>query len=64
MNPLKYAYLAIEAWFNVAFGSEWNPLYNMGRLAFFFFWVVFISGLYLFIFLTPVFPVRMPQLKQ
>ncbi len=50
INPLKYAYLAIEAWFNVAFGSEWNPLYNMGRLTFFFFWVVLISGLYLFIF--------------
>ena len=50
MNPLKYAYLAVEGWFNVAFGSEWNPLYNMGRLAFFFFWIVLISGLYLFIF--------------
>ena len=50
MNPLKYTYLAVESWFNVAFGSEWNPLYNMGRLAFFFFWVVLISGLYLFIF--------------
>ncbi len=50
INPLKYAYLAIEAWFNLAFGSECNPLYNMGRLAFFFFWIVLISGLYLFIF--------------
>lgn len=50
MNPLKYAYLAVESWFNVAFGSDWNPLYNMGRLAFFFFWIVLISGLYLFIF--------------
>ncbi|MDH5368389.1 MAG: hydrogenase iron-sulfur subunit [Gammaproteobacteria bacterium] len=50
MNPIKYAYLAVESWFNVAFGSEWNPLYNMGRLAFFFFWIVLISGLYLFIF--------------
>ena len=49
-NPLKHAYLTTEAWFNVAFGSELNPLYNMGRLAFFFFWVVLISGLYLFIF--------------
>lgn len=50
LNPLKYAYLAVEGWFNVAFGSENNPLYNMGRLAFFFFWVVLVSGLYLFIF--------------
>jgi len=50
INPIKRAYLAMEAWFNIAFGSEWNPLYNIGRLSFFFFWVVFISGLYLFIF--------------
>lgn len=50
MNPIKYAYLKAESWFNVAFGSELNPLYNMGRLAFFFFWIVLISGLYLFIF--------------
>jgi len=50
MNPIKHAYLAMEAWLNIAFSSEWNPLYNLGRLAFFFFWVVLISGLYLFIF--------------
>lgn len=50
INPVKRAFLSTEAWFNVAFGSEWNPIYNIGRLAFFFFWVVFISGLYLFIF--------------
>jgi quinol-cytochrome oxidoreductase complex cytochrome b subunit/coenzyme F420-reducing hydrogenase delta subunit len=50
INPLKHAYLTVESWFNFAFGSEWNPLYNIGRLAFFFFWVVLISGLYLFIF--------------
>jgi len=50
INPIKHAYLAMEAWFNIAFGSEWNPLYNLGRLSFFFFWIVLISGLYLFIF--------------
>ncbi len=50
VNPIRHGYLAIEAWFNLAFGSEWNPLYNIGRLSFFFFWIVFVSGLYLFIF--------------
>lgn len=49
-NPFKRIFLALEAWLNIAFGSEWNPLYNIGRLAFFFFWVVLISGLYLFVF--------------
>lgn len=50
INPVRRAFLAIEAWFTFAFGSEWNPVYNLGRLAFFFFWIVFISGLYLFVF--------------
>lgn len=50
INPIKRAYLAIEAWFNISFGSAWNPLYNLGTLTFFFFWIVLISGLYLFIF--------------
>ncbi len=40
----------MEAWFNFSFGSKWNPLYNLGTLTFFFFWVVLVSGLYLFIF--------------
>ena len=50
INPVKRGYLALETWFNISFGSSWNPLYNLGTLTFFFFWVVFISGLYLFIF--------------
>ena len=40
----------LEAWFNFSFGPSWNPLYNLGTLTFFFFWVVLVSGLYLFIF--------------
>ena len=50
MNPVKRGYLALETWFNLSFGNAWNPLYNLGTLTFFFFWVVFVSGLYLFIF--------------
>jgi len=50
INPIKRVYLAIEAWFNISFGPAWNPLYNLGTLTFFFFWIVLISGLYLFIF--------------
>ncbi|HFC53807.1 MAG TPA: cytochrome b/b6-like protein, partial [Gammaproteobacteria bacterium] len=47
--PLKRIYLALENWFNYSFGS-WNPLYHLGTLTFFFFWVVLISGIYMFIF--------------
>ncbi len=49
-NPIKRGYQAIEAWFNISFGPDWNPLYHLGTLTFFFFWIVLISGLYLFIF--------------
>ena len=47
--PIKRAYLALENWFNYSFGS-WNPLYHLGTLTFFFFWVVLVSGIYLFLF--------------
>ena len=49
VNPLKRAYLALETWFNLSFGSEWNPLYHLGTLSFFLFWVILITGIYLFI---------------
>ena len=50
VNPVRRSYLLFEEWFNASFGPDWNPLYNLGTLAFFFFWVVLLSGIYLFIF--------------
>jgi len=50
VNPIKALYLHLEALFNVAFGDKWNPFYHLGSLAFFFFWIVLISGIYLLIF--------------
>ena len=47
--PVKRVYLALEDWLNYSFGA-WNPLYHLGTLTFFFFWVVLISGIYLFLF--------------
>jgi len=49
VNPVKRAYLALESWFNISFGTEWNPLYHLGTLSFFLFWVILVSGIYLFI---------------
>ena len=49
VNPVKRVYLALESWFNLSFGTEWNPLYHLGTLSFFLFWVILISGIYLFI---------------
>ncbi len=50
INPIKRLYLALEDWFNISFGTEWNPLYHLGTLTFFFFWVVLVSGIYLFVY--------------
>ena len=49
-NIIKKGYLALEEWFNISFGSSWNPLYHLGTLTFFFFWIILVSGIYLFIF--------------
>jgi coenzyme F420-reducing hydrogenase delta subunit/ferredoxin len=49
VNPIKRAYLTLESWFNISFGTEWNPLYHLGTLSFFLFWIILVSGLYLFI---------------
>jgi coenzyme F420-reducing hydrogenase delta subunit/ferredoxin len=49
INPLKRVYLALESWFNLSFGNEWNPLYHLGTLSFFLFWIILVSGIYLFV---------------
>jgi quinol-cytochrome oxidoreductase complex cytochrome b subunit/coenzyme F420-reducing hydrogenase delta subunit/ferredoxin len=40
----------IEAGFNLLFSEAWNPWYQLGALCFFFFWIVIVSGVYLFVF--------------
>jgi len=36
--------------FDAAFGPQNNPLYQLGALGWFFFWIVIVSGIYLYIF--------------
>jgi quinol-cytochrome oxidoreductase complex cytochrome b subunit/coenzyme F420-reducing hydrogenase delta subunit len=40
----------VERGLSKVFPSEWNPLLNLGALGFFFYWVITVSGIYLFIF--------------
>lgn len=47
---IKRIYLYLEAWFNLSFSPAWNPLYHLGQLTFFFFWIILVSGIYIFIF--------------
>jgi ferredoxin/coenzyme F420-reducing hydrogenase delta subunit len=41
--------LRAEAVFDRAFGPRWNPISQMGTLAFYFFWIVAVSGIYVYI---------------
>jgi coenzyme F420-reducing hydrogenase delta subunit/ferredoxin len=46
----------VERGLNAVFTPAWNPFYHLGALSFLFFWIVAISGLYLYIvFDTSVF---------
>ena len=48
-NFLKGIFLRAEGWLDAIFGPAWNPLYNLGALGFFYYWVVAVSGIYLYI---------------
>ena len=52
-RPLHCAFLYVEKWFNLAFGTAMNPFYCLGSLTFFFLWIVLVSGIYLYIFYVP-----------
>ena len=47
---LRPAVSRLDDWASQVFGSAWNPLYNLGALGFFFYWIVAVSGIYVYIF--------------
>ena len=47
---LRWAFMQVEAVFNRAFGDRVNPLYHLGSITFWLFWLVAGSGLYLYAF--------------
>jgi CDP-4-dehydro-6-deoxyglucose reductase, E3 len=47
---LRLAFMQAEALFNRAFGDKLNPLYHLGALSFYLFWIVGGTGLYLYAF--------------
>ncbi len=47
---LRFGFELIERPFDRLFGPALNPLAQLGALGFFFFWIVAVSGIYLFIF--------------
>ena len=46
----RRAFSLFEHAFDAAFGPRINPLYHLGALSFFFFWVVAASGIYVYVF--------------
>jgi len=51
IKRLIRAFLApVEDQFDRMFTSAWNPFYQLGALGWFFYWIVAVSGIYLFMF--------------
>lgn len=48
--PLRRAFEWAERLLGLAFPAHWNPLLNLGALGFFFYWVITVSGIYVYIF--------------
>lgn len=46
----RAAWLRAEALLDHAFTPQHNPLYQLGALSFLFFWIMVVSGIYLFVF--------------
>ena len=49
-KPLRGGFELIERPFEALFGPALNPLAQLGALGFFFYWIIAVSGVYLFIF--------------
>ncbi|MBL8391899.1 MAG: hypothetical protein JNN21_08480, partial [Candidatus Accumulibacter sp.] len=47
---LRWLFMRVENIFNVAFGDKMNPFYHLGTISFWQFWLLLVSGLYLYIF--------------
>ena len=53
MSPktaLRAALERVETVFDAAFTPALNPLYQLGALGWFFYWIVAVSGIYLYVF--------------
>ena len=47
--PIRRLFEGLEIGFDGPFGPAWNPVRQLGTLAFYFFWVSAVSGIYVFI---------------
>ncbi len=47
---LRTGFEYVEDLFDIVFGAKWNPFYQLGALGWFYYWIVVVSGIYLYIF--------------
>lgn len=47
---LRRGFNALDSLCSRIFTPAWNPLYQLGALSFFYFWIVAVTGVYLFVF--------------
>ncbi len=46
----RTAFESVDKLFDKAFSPAWNPFYHLGTLGWYFYWIVIVSGIYLYIF--------------
>jgi quinol-cytochrome oxidoreductase complex cytochrome b subunit/coenzyme F420-reducing hydrogenase delta subunit len=46
----RAAFDGVEGAFDRVFSPAWNPFYQLGALGYFFYWIVAVSGIYLYVF--------------
>jgi quinol-cytochrome oxidoreductase complex cytochrome b subunit/coenzyme F420-reducing hydrogenase delta subunit len=49
-TALRFLFERLEQLLDRAFPPAWQPLYHLGALGFFFYWIVAVSGIYLYVF--------------
>ncbi|MCP4936144.1 MAG: hydrogenase iron-sulfur subunit [bacterium] len=48
--PMRVGFELVEKWADKIFTPAWNPFYHLGALGFFMYWIVAVSGIYVYIF--------------
>jgi len=47
---LRKGFFVVEGWLDQIFTPAWNPFHHFGALGFFYYWIVAVTGIYLYIF--------------
>jgi len=50
MKLVKNCFDLTEKIFGWSFPPAWNPLLNLGAIGFFFYWIITVTGIYIYIF--------------